>query len=467
LKAIKLCGMTLSVKYLHKNHGLYWYKRRIPKSLLKHLGGRTYHQKSLETADLAEATQRALKETRHLDELFDALSSNRIDTVISPSIISLLSAKYGSPDEELAVAEISPAGFLGNELEKRWLSSLRSEGESLGRRGAALDAWVESEYRRRDGVTEIARVANASELAFLSRGNSDSPFMTLRDLERLYIDSTDRRSGSSSSRLKSTSVVIKSFSAYLGGEKTLVKTIESKHVQGWVNSIVQGGAKPSTAERMLKQLKAIFRGGLDQDRNYFSKVYVPGLKDYGGQRYSPTISDARRILTELADNPIVVLVALIGCRISEVAGLRRSDVFLAESTPFLRIVDHPGRRLKTAASSRDVPLVGAALSAAAVLSKSQPDSEYFLPCYGGKKTGGDMLGQYVNKKVKAVDERITSHCFRHLLKDLLREAGAHDSLANEIQGHANPGHGAKYGRGFSLRVKADWMSEAYKLLGAD
>lgn len=459
--------MTLTVKYLNKNHGLYWYKRRIPKSLLEHFGGLKYHQKSLETADLAEATRRALKETKHLDELFGALGSRKTDSAISPPIISLLTARYGVPDDEHVVSEISPAGLLGDELEARWLSSLRSEGRALGHQGAALDAWVEREFGRRDGVSEVARVATASELAFLSTGRSDTPFLTVRDLERLYLNSAERRAGSSVSRLKSTSVVIKSFSAYLGGEKTLVKTIESKHVQGWVNKIVQEGAAPSTAERMLKQLKAIFRGGLDQERSYFSKVYVPGLKDYGGGRYSPTISDARRVLSELAEDPVVVLVALIGCRISEVSGLRRSDVFLEEATPFLRIVDHPGRRLKTAASNRDVPLVGAALSAVVALGESQPDSEYFLPRYGGKKSGGDMLGQYVNKRTKVVDERITSHCFRHLLKDLLREAGAQDSLANEIQGHANPGHGAKYGRGFSLRVKADWMSKAYELVGAN
>ncbi len=467
MKVIKLRGMTLTVKYLYRNHGLYWYKRRIPKPLLKHFGGVTVHQKSLETSDLAEATRRALKETEHLDGLFKALRDPNLSSLTSPPVISLLSARFGDPLEASPDFELSPAALLGDELQDRWRTTLRADGAELGLSDVALDAWVERETKRRDETVEIARVASPSELAFLAMGNHGTPFLTLVDLKRAYLEAAAKRSGTSVSREKSASVVIKSFAEYVGGEKTLVKTINSDHVQGWIDHVIKNGSKPTTAERMLKQLKAIFRGGLDNEKSHFKKVYVPGLVDYEGRRYSPTFSDARRILDSLKDDPIVVLVVLLGCRINEIAGLRSSDVFLEEDVPFLRIIDHPGRRLKTAASNRDVPLVGGALSAATFIRNSQSDEEYFLPKYGRTKTGGDVLGQYVNTRTKVIDSRITSHCFRHLLKDLLREAGAQESLANELQGHANQGHGARYGRGYSLRLKAEWMKKAYDLIGAN
>ena len=48
-------------------------------------------------------------------------------------------------------------------------------------------------------------------------------------------------------------------------------------------------------------------------------------------------------------------------RLAEVIGLTASDVHLDEEVPFVRLSEHPWRRLKTAESERDVPLVGATL----------------------------------------------------------------------------------------------------------
>ena len=48
-------------------------------------------------------------------------------------------------------------------------------------------------------------------------------------------------------------------------------------------------------------------------------------------------------------------------RLAEVIGLTAGDVHLDKEVPFVRLSEHPWRRLKTAESQRDVPLVGATL----------------------------------------------------------------------------------------------------------
>ena len=47
-----------------------------------------------------------------------------------------------------------------------------------------------------------------------------------------------------------------------------------------------------------------------------------------------------------------------GCRLAEIAGLLKSDVFLDDDIPHIVIRPHPHRRFKNRTSERVVPLVG-------------------------------------------------------------------------------------------------------------
>ena len=58
---------------------------------------------------------------------------------------------------------------------------------------------------------------------------------------------------------------------------------------------------------------------------------------------------------------IIAAVSDSGMRLAEVIGLTAGDVHLDKEVPFVRLSEHPWRRLKTAESQRDVPLVGATL----------------------------------------------------------------------------------------------------------
>ena len=53
-----------------------------------------------------------------------------------------------------------------------------------------------------------------------------------------------------------------------------------------------------------------------------------------------------------------------GLRVKECCGLKKSDIFLEDSHPYLVVYRNPFRRLKNKSSRRFVPLVGVALKAA-------------------------------------------------------------------------------------------------------
>jgi integrase len=58
---------------------------------------------------------------------------------------------------------------------------------------------------------------------------------------------------------------------------------------------------------------------------------------------------------------IVAAISDTGCRMAEIVGLSKADVRLDGDIPFISIRPKPWRRLKTASSERDIPLVGSAL----------------------------------------------------------------------------------------------------------
>ena len=70
-------------------------------------------------------------------------------------------------------------------------------------------------------------------------------------------------------------------------------------------------------------------------------------------------------------------------RLAEAAGLMMKDLFLDRPHPHVVVTPYPHRSLKTKASERIVPLVGASLWAAQRLSEKS-DSDFCLPRYTNK-----------------------------------------------------------------------------------
>lgn len=149
--------------------------------------------------------------------------------------------------------------------------------------------------------------------------------------------------------------------------------------------------------------------------------------------------DARLVLYVIADT---------GLRPSEVVNLQANAIALDDAIPHVKILPD-GRRLKTADSQREIPLVGAALAAM----RKRPDG---FPRYRDKSSS---LSATVNKYLAENNLRPTKdhtvYSLRHSFKDRLIAAEAPDSLIDSLMGHKT--YKPKYGKGPALDLKLKFL----------
>ena len=81
---------------------------------------------------------------------------------------------------------------------------------------------------------------------------------------------------------------------------------------------------------------------------------------------------------------LISLISDTGMRLSEACGLLVSDMHVNAATPFVDLKEHPWRRLKTASSQRQIPLVGFSLWAAKRVAFSP--SGFAFPKYCNEKS---------------------------------------------------------------------------------
>ena len=149
-------------------------------------------------------------------------------------------------------------------------------------------------------------------------------------------------------------------------------------------------------------------------------------------------------------------------RLSEALGLLTSDIHFDAATPFINLVEHPWRRLKTAPSRRQIPLVGFSLWAAKKI--VSPHSGFAFPRYCSEtKCNSNSASAALNKWLKlCVLTVCVIHSFRHSLRDRLRAIECPVDIIDAIGEWTTKGIGHKYGTGFDLGVKHRWMSRICK-----
>ena len=142
-----------------------------------------------------------------------------------------------------------------------------------------------------------------------------------------------------------------------------------------------------------------------------------------------------------------------GCRLGEVTGLLRSDVHIDGDIPYIDLVFHAHRRLKTNGSIRRVPLVGSALKATQNALRDSTDSVFLFPRYG-RVRGADSASATLMKHLRAISDnpKHTIHSLRHSMEDKLTRAGVSEFDRNLILGHSSGGMSERYG-GTEVRLE--------------
>ena len=135
-------------------------------------------------------------------------------------------------------------------------------------------------------------------------------------------------------------------------------------------------------------------------------------------------------------------------RLAEAVGLHQDDLVLNADVPYVQVREHPWRSLKTAASYRVIPLVGASLWAAHRI--KQNGSEYCFPRYtDGIKCNSNSASAALNKWIKLVaGSGNVIHGFRHRL----RAVSAPIDMIDQLGGWSLQSVGQGYGDGYSLEA---------------
>ncbi len=238
-----------------------------------------------------------------------------------------------------------------------------------------------------------------------------------------------------------------------------IETYQRADARQLVASLLTKGNKTATVRRRVQSLHAVLEFGfIEQDlnkRNPFTRLVIKDenkdvkkrgvfTQDQLEELYGAALAsgrDTRLILPILGET---------GARLAEIVGMRWADVSL--DAGFAKIVPHDLRRLKTKGSERAVPLVGAALEAFKRLSALRTDGEFIFPRW--VRSSGVVAthaSNTLNKHIKSHYGDLTCHCFRHTLRDRLRDIGCASELIDQIGGWTSSmGVGAKYGHGYSL-----------------
>ena len=151
---------------------------------------------------------------------------------------------------------------------------------------------------------------------------------------------------------------------------------------------------------------------------------------------------------------LIALLSDTGMRLGEAVGLLNSDIITNHETPHVIIQPHPWRRLKTASSSRKVPLIGMAYWSAKRILENNTDNLHAFSRYNKSDlSNANSASSGLNKWMRNyVDVGCSIHSFRHSMRDRLRAVDCPMDMIDQIGGWSTKSIGQKYGNGYNLKI---------------
>ena len=229
--------------------------------------------------------------------------------------------------------------------------------------------------------------------------------------------------------------------------------------------LFERGMSSSSVKRVFSSVRAVINLAIREHglsvTNVFSGTFIPDGEVK--KKRLPILTEALLTIQgeclALDDEPrwLIALISDTGMRLSEACGLQACDIHLDGDTPHINLVEHPWRRLKTASSSRQVPLVGVSLWAAHRILAT--GSAFAFPKYCSEaKCNANSASAALNDWLKPrVPDGCVIHSFRHSLRDRLRAIECPADIIDAIGGWTTEGIGHRYGQGHSLTVMHGWM----------
>lgn len=351
-----------------------------------------------------------------------------------------------------------PSDLENQYSKKRIIQSLRTKSREKAKQSAQLLAG-----RLYDYWFHLRLQNTTPPLAELLKPSTQTEAISIGEALKLYLDVKGR---DRPKRFKDTAIRNVNYLRQFAGNKPLPE-YSLNDATKLRDSLLDKGLSAPSLHRIFSGIKAVFNFALSETgldiKNPFSNVYLP--PDKGVKRKPISADNLAKIKQKCfeLDDDVRWLVALIsdtGLRLSEAAGILFNDIKLEQPYPHVVIKEHKHRRLKTDASERVVPLVGASLWAAQRLVDNKDELQTLcFPRYASDEAiNSNSASATINKWLKSfTDESVVIHGMRHSFRDRLRAVDAPLELIDQVGGWSRKSVGQGYGDGYALERLFTWV----------
>jgi len=437
--------IQVTVPYTYQRGGTIYYQRGIPDDLQDRYGAKRI-KVNLGTSDIRVAAKRVETLNREVEAEWTLL---RASPESSPKALK----KHA--EELLKKWGLSPAPTPNDS------DAVDLFHDHLERKREAYAGDDEEAYREATGEEYLNPVEiKAAQLL----AGTIKPLLS--DALELYLRVHPKRDDE-----KFVTYTKRAFSTLTGaiGDKA-IEDLSREDAHRYVAAQTKSGAKTTTIRRRLNVARVIvetwFRERDINRKNPFAQVPIAAEGADAKKRETFTTEELKTLITECRakDDDVRWLVAILadtGARLAEVAGLALDDIVLDAETPHIVIEPRPWRSIKNTDSARSVPLVGAALWAAQRVKEEAGKGQRFaFPRYTtGEEAKATHASATIAKWIRSLGLDHTAHELRHTMADRLRDVGCPQEVRETIGGWATKGIAAQYGRGYTLRVMAEWLGK--------
>ena len=246
-----------------------------------------------------------------------------------------------------------------------------------------------------------------------------------------------------------------------------IRIIKREHVYAYRTWLIAKGNASGTQIKRISAISRLFNfAKAEYDLPTLGNPATRITFDTSDTKERVPLSDEnhKKLLTlalEKADDKrtLLALLAVTGCRLSEVTGLLVDDVDTAEKSITIRPNVH--RTIKTSNSNRTIPIViDKVWKLLLPFLKDKSATEPVFPDLIGKSKMNAVSAISVKFIKKNIDESSDAHSLRHTVTQKLKDAVAPDAVIKALLGWSNEGMLNNYGGELAIDVKRKWLKKA-------
>ena len=432
-------NITVKLRYYVNNNGQHYFQRAIPKNLQRFFENKrniTHKLPSTHSTMLVEIERLA----RHYDQHFRALKSG----------------EGGAPQQiqEQAVALLAAHGVLPG-----WGNTPAIVPEGMYAY-PHLDS-IEDYIRDKKAAGTMTKVDTLAEHLL----TKPMPVL-LSQAPQIYFD--NHQNGQKEKFKKDTLKRWKNIYSVTGGDIPIIdvtREMAKRYVTERMKLV-----KTTAVAREIGVIRAVLNVVIKEKglniNNHFEGLKIPNKGRDSKPRKPFTNEEYRKLVNECIAKgdeirTLILLTCLTGARPSEIAGIRREDLFLDETYPHLDLVEYADRTLKTKNSTRKVPLIPLAASALKSFLKTHEEVAVFPRYCDGNEVLGENVSGATRKYIASIGINKTLYSARHTIKTLLDQAGVAEYLAEVIGGWGEASLSRGYGDQHSIAQKYEALQKAF------